>query len=298
LITFPQLRKTAYAIKDSTTIILPHWFSILEELDLGLRMMPRDVTTRWNSTYDMLVFAVEYREALESITGNQKMKLRQYELTEEDWHIAGKLRDVLKVCFDLFSTLSLINQGYLSRFLRTRRSSSRVAHPTSPPSSRLWITLTSTSQRLHSTQIIHWRSKPRSRLAKRHSTATTTRLIIPKSIGLQWVQLLYYSDWALINFIEQFYTLDISWVTLKKLDGSSLGSMRQRRLFVPNSSGPISTQATQSLLHPLRYVNLTIRTEKLTMTTFKGRSLDMHVASKHLRQFTGAPGPRESWVTR
>jgi hypothetical protein len=62
-------------------------------------MMPRDVTTRWNSTYDMLEFAIEYREALDSITGNQKMKLRQYELTEEDWIIATHLRDVLKVCY-------------------------------------------------------------------------------------------------------------------------------------------------------------------------------------------------------
>jgi hypothetical protein len=60
--------------------------------------MPRDVRTRWNSTYDMLEFAVEHREAIDSITGNQKMKLRQYELTEEDWTIATKLRDVLKVC--------------------------------------------------------------------------------------------------------------------------------------------------------------------------------------------------------
>ena len=59
--------------------------------------MPRNVKTRWNSTYDMLEFAVEYREALDSITRNQKMKLRQYELNEEDWEIATKLRDVLKV---------------------------------------------------------------------------------------------------------------------------------------------------------------------------------------------------------
>lgn len=64
---------------------------------LNQRMMPRDVTTRWNSTYDMLEFAIEYREALESITGNQRMKLRQYELTEEDWEIATQLRDILKV---------------------------------------------------------------------------------------------------------------------------------------------------------------------------------------------------------
>jgi len=84
-------------MKDSTTIILPHWFATLEELLLRQRMMPRDVTTRWNSTFDMLDFAVEYREALDSITGNQRMKLRQYELTEEDWVITTQLRDVLKV---------------------------------------------------------------------------------------------------------------------------------------------------------------------------------------------------------
>lgn len=84
-------------MKDSTTIILPQWFTTLEELKLHERMMPRDVTTRWNSTYDMLEFAIEYREALEAMTGNQKMKMRQYELTEEDWNIATQLRDVLKV---------------------------------------------------------------------------------------------------------------------------------------------------------------------------------------------------------
>ena len=45
----------------------------------------------------MLEFAIEYQEALESITGNQKMKLRQYELTEDDWKIATQLCDILEV---------------------------------------------------------------------------------------------------------------------------------------------------------------------------------------------------------
>ena len=60
-------------------------------------MMPCDVMTHWNSMYDMLEFAIEYCEALKSITGNQRMKLRQYELMEENWKITTQLHDVLKV---------------------------------------------------------------------------------------------------------------------------------------------------------------------------------------------------------
>jgi len=59
--------------------------------------MPRDVSTRWNSTYDMVNFAVEYRTALDSITSDCKMNLRQYELSWEEWRIADYLRSVLKV---------------------------------------------------------------------------------------------------------------------------------------------------------------------------------------------------------
>jgi hypothetical protein len=40
-----QLRKTAFAIKNSSTIILLHWYKILKELELGARMMPWDVMT-------------------------------------------------------------------------------------------------------------------------------------------------------------------------------------------------------------------------------------------------------------
>jgi len=51
-----QLRKIAFAIKNSTTIILPQWFAVLRELEVAELMIPRDVTTRWNSTFDMLDF--------------------------------------------------------------------------------------------------------------------------------------------------------------------------------------------------------------------------------------------------
>ncbi|KAF8232757.1 hypothetical protein L208DRAFT_1270462, partial [Tricholoma matsutake] len=55
-----SLCKMAYAIKNSSTIILPKWYSNLNELELKSHIMPRDITTQWNSTYDMLDFALKY----------------------------------------------------------------------------------------------------------------------------------------------------------------------------------------------------------------------------------------------
>ena len=74
---------------------------MLGELELSHRMMPRDVTNRWNSTYDMLKFSLAFREALDTIMGEKKMKLRKYEMDEEEWEIARQLCEVLKVSFSL-----------------------------------------------------------------------------------------------------------------------------------------------------------------------------------------------------
>jgi hypothetical protein len=52
----------------------------------------------------MLNFALEYWKALDMISGEHEMELRQYELSEGEWRIVKQLWDVLKVHFDrLFS---------------------------------------------------------------------------------------------------------------------------------------------------------------------------------------------------
>ena len=59
--------------------------------------MPRDVSTRWNSTFDMLEFAINYRKAIDAMTDKRKLGLGVYELDEHEWTLVMQLQDVLKV---------------------------------------------------------------------------------------------------------------------------------------------------------------------------------------------------------
>ena len=87
----------AFKILHSTTKLLPVWDAYLKEFKLAIRRMPRDVSTRWNSTFDMLDFALNYRKVIDVISADREMGLRQFELSEFEWQIAGQLRDILKV---------------------------------------------------------------------------------------------------------------------------------------------------------------------------------------------------------
>jgi hypothetical protein len=76
----PQIRKLAFAIKNSSTIALPQWYHILDNLSLDKRVIPRDVRTCWNATYDMLDEAYSLKAAVNKIMEMRDMKLRQYEI--------------------------------------------------------------------------------------------------------------------------------------------------------------------------------------------------------------------------
>jgi hypothetical protein len=89
------------------TILLPCWVQILEDLanninhdlsnPLAVQMMPHDIVTCWNSTFNILIFALKYHEAINEISVDRDM--RKYELLEEEWKLVQQLCDILAVCY-------------------------------------------------------------------------------------------------------------------------------------------------------------------------------------------------------
>jgi hypothetical protein len=116
-----KLRALANTIKNSSTIIFPKWFEKLEDLNLNAHMMPRDVATHWNSTLDMLNFALDYRIAIDSILSNRDLNLRKYELQDTEWEAAEALCDTLKACI-----LNPIGNQLYSWIVILRRSSNTL----------------------------------------------------------------------------------------------------------------------------------------------------------------------------
>ena len=59
--------------------------------------MPRDVTTQWNLTYDMLEYALKHRKAVNALTQQRDLKLRKLELADDEWAVLKELHNVLQV---------------------------------------------------------------------------------------------------------------------------------------------------------------------------------------------------------
>ena len=73
--TVTKLRSLSFAIINSTTKALPAWRRYCEDAKLKPNLIPRDVVTRWNSTFDMMNFALKYRKPIDTITVDKSLKL-------------------------------------------------------------------------------------------------------------------------------------------------------------------------------------------------------------------------------
>lgn len=92
-----QIRKLSFKIIYSTTLLLPAWVMTLEDFDLPVKMIPRDCVTRWNSSFDMANFVLEYQVPIDDITDKRRLGLTAYALDEHEWELLCQLQDVLKV---------------------------------------------------------------------------------------------------------------------------------------------------------------------------------------------------------
>ncbi|KAF5356677.1 hypothetical protein D9758_013731 [Tetrapyrgos nigripes] len=105
-------QKTSYKIINSPTGLLPEWRHILHEEKQLQTVIPRDVTTRWNSSCDMIEYCIEKKKYYRAITSEDlENGLQQYALTKREWKLAEQLKDVLKVLHDatLFFSCSTPN---------------------------------------------------------------------------------------------------------------------------------------------------------------------------------------------
>ena len=71
---------------------------MLKDLDMPIKMIPRDVSTCWNLTFDVADFVCEYHVAIEAITDKRKLGLTDLALNEHEWGLLKELCGVLKVC--------------------------------------------------------------------------------------------------------------------------------------------------------------------------------------------------------
>jgi hypothetical protein len=76
-------------------------------------MMPWDVLTWWNSTFDMLEFTIQYCVAINAMTAVWEFNLHKYELAPTEWNTAVELQDILKV-----SNLPLLSLAHSHHFIQ------------------------------------------------------------------------------------------------------------------------------------------------------------------------------------
>ena len=77
--------------------------------------MVRDVTTRWNSTSELLARAITLRRALNLLVGYEQhnkprsARLQRFKLTAAEWELLEQLWLLLDVCLPHHISLSLLN---------------------------------------------------------------------------------------------------------------------------------------------------------------------------------------------
>ena len=182
-------------------MVTPHWREICKIWKLKEKNMPQDVCTRWNSTYDMLEFAIKYRKVIDNLTSDCELGLWSYEMDSDEWVIVKQLRDILKV-IEAISLQLPFNANHtcsLRRYAKMLQISSlKGRNPAFPWSSPVWINSTSILQQQWSHLNIRQQSALHLALGSRRSIDIIQRLTNRIYTTLLWV--------CTLSFLTDFMT--------------------------------------------------------------------------------------------
>ncbi|KAE9402459.1 hypothetical protein BT96DRAFT_816515 [Gymnopus androsaceus JB14] len=89
-----------FKIINLTTLLLPRWREQVANMEFRNRILPRDVATRWNSTYDMLAAFLEMRDPVTKFLDRPSNGLAEYLLEDEEWDAIEGLISALKILKD------------------------------------------------------------------------------------------------------------------------------------------------------------------------------------------------------
>ncbi|KAJ3722270.1 hypothetical protein C8R42DRAFT_579770, partial [Lentinula raphanica] len=92
--------KIAFKIVNSPTGLLPRW----RALQPNICILPCDVLTRWNSTYDMLYAFVEMKTYVTRFLDSMTNGLGEYQLEDDEWEAIAGLTVALKDATTFFSS--------------------------------------------------------------------------------------------------------------------------------------------------------------------------------------------------
>lgn len=96
------------------------WHDILRKLRMSITYLLRDVATCWNSTFDMLEYALKHWMAVDKVTQQHEPVLWKFELTDQEWLVVEQLHNILKVCLTItmcWHSISKHNINKLTLFL-------------------------------------------------------------------------------------------------------------------------------------------------------------------------------------
>ncbi|KAJ3963261.1 hypothetical protein EV361DRAFT_813512, partial [Lentinula raphanica] len=132
-------RKIAFKIIHSTTGLLPKWRDHVAGTQFKGLVLPRDVSTRWNSTYDMLAAFLAMREPVTEFLDRSRHGLSDFALDDDEWNTIEGLVSVLKEATMFFSTgapsvaaiipaMDILDEVFASGIVNTAILSGPVRH--------------------------------------------------------------------------------------------------------------------------------------------------------------------------